>query len=99
MGRHLNPGLAASPSATGACHVEGAYAIDLRAPAERGHGTNQQQPVSLVRGLKLVRSRARDKPPSIREATVGHGRALLIYLRHRGALNIDEFRRTNSRNS
>ena len=32
---------------------------------------------------------------SAREASLAHARALLIYLKHRGVLNIDEFRRTN----
>jgi hypothetical protein len=32
---------------------------------------------------------------SAREASIAHARALLIYLKHRGVLNIDEFRRTN----
>lgn len=28
---------------------------------------------------------------------IGHARALLIYLKHRGVLNVEEFRRTNTR--
>jgi hypothetical protein len=32
-----------------------------------------------------------------REAPIGHASGLLIYLRHFGALNVDEFRRTNTR--
>jgi hypothetical protein len=34
-------------------------------------------------------------PP--REAPITHPSGLLIYLKHRGTLNIDEFRRTNAR--
>jgi hypothetical protein len=34
---------------------------------------------------------------SAREASIAHARALLIYLKHRGVLNVEEFRRTNAR--
>jgi hypothetical protein len=41
--------------------------------------------------------RSPSEPASAREAPVGHASGLLIYLRHLGALNVDEFRRTNTR--
>ena len=34
---------------------------------------------------------------SPRDAAIVHARALLIYLKHRGVLNVEEFRRTNAR--
>lgn len=34
---------------------------------------------------------------SANSAPIGHARALLIYLKHRGVLNVDEYRRTNAR--
>jgi len=34
---------------------------------------------------------------STRDAALAHARALLIYLKHRGVLNVEEFRRTNAR--
>ena len=39
----------------------------------------------------------RDRPAPGRNAPLAHARALLIYLKHRGVLNIEEFRRTSSR--
>jgi hypothetical protein len=41
--------------------------------------------------------RSPNEPASAREAPIGHVSGLLIYLRHLGALNVDEFRRTNTR--
>jgi hypothetical protein len=35
--------------------------------------------------------------PPARQAPIAHAGGLLIYLRHRGVLNVDEFRRTNAR--
>jgi hypothetical protein len=35
--------------------------------------------------------------PPARRAQIAHAGGLLIYLRHRGVLNVDEFRRTNAR--
>jgi hypothetical protein len=32
-----------------------------------------------------------------RDAAITRGRALLIYFKHRGVLNVEEFRRTNAR--
>ena len=32
-----------------------------------------------------------------RDISITRGRALLIYLKHRGVLNVEEFRRTNAR--
>ncbi len=34
---------------------------------------------------------------STRNAPIAYARALLIYLKHRGVLNVEEFRRTNAR--
>jgi hypothetical protein len=41
---------------------------------------------------------AENEPAAIgRSGPLSHVRALLIYLKHRGVLNIEEFRRTNGR--
>ena len=36
-------------------------------------------------------------PAAASNAPIGPARALWIYLKHRGVLNVDEFRRTNAR--
>ena len=38
-----------------------------------------------------------DEQTIARDAPISHARALLIYLKHRGVLNVEEFRRTNAR--
>lgn len=38
-----------------------------------------------------------DKRTFARDAGISRGRAFLIYLKHRGVLNVEEFRRTNAR--
>ena len=37
------------------------------------------------------------EPASAPNVPIAHARALLIYLKHRGVLNVEEFRRTNAR--
>jgi hypothetical protein len=41
--------------------------------------------------------RSPNQRASAREAPIGHASGLLIYLMHFGSLNVDEFRRTNTR--
>jgi len=41
--------------------------------------------------------RTPDEHASARGAPIAYARALSIYLRHRGVLNVEEFRRTNAR--
>lgn len=42
-------------------------------------------------------SRAPVEQVSARHASISHARALLIYVKHRGVLNVEEFRRTKAR--
>ena len=61
-------------------------------------GDGLEGTVSLVaesNGGTAVRTPNEDAPAG--SAPIGHARALFIYLKHRGVLNVEEFRRTNAR--
>ena len=74
----------------------------------RSNATRRHTPAAVRDGLDGALSlagafgasttpRTRDKPAPVRNTAIGHAGALWIYLKHRGVLNVEEFRRTNAR--
>ena len=64
--------------------VDGPSGLDVAADFARGSGFG-------------IAPRPQYEPTFARSAPITHSRGWLIYLKHRGVLNVEEFRRTNAR--
>ena len=60
--------------------------MDTRRPGEPANNPNDSATPSGSSGRLPVRN-----------APIAHARAVYIYLKHRGVLNVEEYRRTNAR--
>lgn len=93
---HKNPDIRqGSPSRKRGCGVP-ANESSSYGPAASRHGFDGA--ADLVGECNSADTlRTADEHAVARNAPIAYARALSIYLRHRGVLNVEEFRRTNAR--